>query len=31
VANTPDQFAAYIKSELAKWEKVARAAGIEKQ
>jgi len=31
VANTPDQFAAYIKSELAKWEKVARNAGIEKQ
>jgi tripartite-type tricarboxylate transporter receptor subunit TctC len=31
VANTPDQFAAYIKAELVKWDKVARAAGIEKQ
>lgn len=31
VANTPDQFAAYIKAELAKWDKVARGAGIEKQ
>jgi tripartite-type tricarboxylate transporter receptor subunit TctC len=31
VGNTPEQFAAYIKSELAKWEKVARNAGIEKQ
>jgi tripartite-type tricarboxylate transporter receptor subunit TctC len=31
VANTPEQFAAYIKTELAKWEKVARNAGIEKQ
>ncbi len=31
VANTPEQFAAYIKAELAKWEKVARNAGIEKQ
>jgi tripartite-type tricarboxylate transporter receptor subunit TctC len=31
VANTPEQFAAYIRTELAKWEKVARAAGIEKQ
>ena len=31
VANTPEQFAAYIRSELVKWEKVARNAGIEKQ
>ena len=31
VGNTPDQFAAYIKSELVKWETVARNAGIEKQ
>ena len=31
VANTPDQFAAYLKEELVKWEKVARGAGIEKQ
>ena len=31
VGNTPERFAAYIKSELAKWEKVARDAGIEKQ
>jgi tripartite-type tricarboxylate transporter receptor subunit TctC len=31
VGNTPDQFAAYIKSELAKWAKVARGAGIEPQ
>jgi tripartite-type tricarboxylate transporter receptor subunit TctC len=31
VANTPDQFAAYIKAELVKWDKVARGAGIEKQ
>ena len=31
VGNTPEQFAAYIKTELAKWEKVARNAGIEKQ
>ena len=31
VANTPEQFATYIKSELTKWEKVARNAGIEKQ
>jgi tripartite-type tricarboxylate transporter receptor subunit TctC len=31
VANTPEQFADYIRSELAKWEKVARSAGIEKQ
>jgi tripartite-type tricarboxylate transporter receptor subunit TctC len=31
VGNTPDQFAAYIKTELAKWAKVARAAGIEPQ
>jgi tripartite-type tricarboxylate transporter receptor subunit TctC len=31
VANTPEQFAAYIRSELKKWETVARNAGIEKQ
>ena len=31
VADTPDQFAAYIKSELTKWDKVARSAGIERQ
>jgi tripartite-type tricarboxylate transporter receptor subunit TctC len=31
VGNTPEQFAAYIKSELAKWAKVARGAGIEPQ
>jgi tripartite-type tricarboxylate transporter receptor subunit TctC len=31
VGNTPEQFAAYIKTELVKWEKVARNAGIEKQ
>ncbi len=28
VGNTPDQFAAYIKSEIAKWGKVIRDAGI---
>jgi tripartite-type tricarboxylate transporter receptor subunit TctC len=28
VGNTPEQFAAYIKSELTKWAKVAREAGI---
>ena len=27
--NTPDQFAAYIKSEIAKWEKVIKAANIQ--
>ena len=31
VGNTPDQFAAYVQSELVKWDKVARSAGIEKQ
>ena len=31
VGNTPDQFAAYIKSELAKWAQVARGAGLEPQ
>jgi tripartite-type tricarboxylate transporter receptor subunit TctC len=31
VGNSPEEFAAFIKSELAKWEKVARNAGIEKQ
>ena len=29
--NTPAQFAAFIKSEIAKWEKVAKAAGIQRQ
>ena len=29
--NTPEQFAAYIKAELAKWAKVARNAGIQPQ
>ena len=28
VGNTPDQFAAYIKTELTKWAKVAKEAGI---
>lgn len=28
VANTPEQFGAHIRSELAKWEKVIRSAGI---
>jgi tripartite-type tricarboxylate transporter receptor subunit TctC len=28
VANTPDEFAAYIKSELTKWGRVVKAAGI---
>jgi tripartite-type tricarboxylate transporter receptor subunit TctC len=27
VLNTPDEFAAYIKAELAKWEKVVKASG----
>lgn len=27
VGNTPDEFAAYIKAELAKWEKVVKASG----
>ena len=31
VGNTPEQFAAYIKTELTKWAKVARGAGIEPQ
>ena len=31
VGNTPEQFAAYIRSELAKWAKVARGAGLEPQ
>jgi tripartite-type tricarboxylate transporter receptor subunit TctC len=30
VGNTPEEFARHIKSELDKWEKVAREAGIEK-
>ena len=28
VGNTPDSFGAYIKSEIAKWGKVMREAGI---
>ena len=28
MTNTPEQFAAYIKSEIAKWAKVVKAAGI---
>jgi len=28
IANTPEEFAAYIKSEISKWGKVVRAAGI---
>ena len=28
VASTPEQFAVQIKSEIAKWEKVIKAAGI---
>ena len=31
VASTPDQFAAYIRSETEKWARVARAAGIKPQ
>ena len=31
VGNTPEEFARHIRSELEKWEKVARNAGIEKQ
>jgi tripartite-type tricarboxylate transporter receptor subunit TctC len=31
VGNTPDQFAAYIKTELTKWAKVARDAGIKQE
>jgi tripartite-type tricarboxylate transporter receptor subunit TctC len=30
VGNTPEEFARHLKSELQKWEKVARGAGIEK-
>ena len=29
VGNTPDEFAAYVKSETLKWGKVAKRAGIE--
>ena len=29
VGNTPDQFAVFIKAEIAKWAKVVRAAGIQ--
>ena len=28
IGDTPEQFAGYIRAELQKWEKVARAAGI---
>jgi tripartite-type tricarboxylate transporter receptor subunit TctC len=28
MSNTPDEFAAYIRSEMAKWAKVVKAAGI---
>ena len=28
VANTPEQFAQYIRDETAKWSKIVRAAGI---
>jgi tripartite-type tricarboxylate transporter receptor subunit TctC len=28
VGNSPDEFAAYIQSEIAKWGKVAKDAGI---
>jgi tripartite-type tricarboxylate transporter receptor subunit TctC len=28
VGNTPDQFAAQIRADLARWEKVVRTAGI---
>jgi tripartite-type tricarboxylate transporter receptor subunit TctC len=31
VGNTPEEFARHLRNELEKWEKVARAAGIEKQ
>jgi tripartite-type tricarboxylate transporter receptor subunit TctC len=31
VGNTPEEFARHLRSELEKWEKVARNAGIEKQ
>ena len=31
VGNTPDQFAAYIKTELTKWAQVAREAGIKQE
>jgi tripartite-type tricarboxylate transporter receptor subunit TctC len=30
-ANTPEQFAVFIKSEIAKWGRVAKAAAIEPQ
>ena len=26
--NTPDEFAAYLKSEITKWAKIIRAAGV---
>jgi tripartite-type tricarboxylate transporter receptor subunit TctC len=29
--NTPEEFAAFIKTEIVKWGKVARAAGVEPQ
>jgi tripartite-type tricarboxylate transporter receptor subunit TctC len=28
VSNTPEQFAAFLKSEMAIWEKLVKAAGI---
>ena len=31
VGNTPEQFAEYMRTEIAKWAKVVKAAGIEAQ
>ena len=31
IANTPEQFAAHFKSELAKWGKVVEAAGVKEK
>jgi len=31
VGNTPEQFGDYIRTEIAKWSKVVKAAGIEPQ
>jgi tripartite-type tricarboxylate transporter receptor subunit TctC len=31
VGNTPDQFAATVRAERARWEKIIRAAGIKAQ
>jgi len=28
IGNTPDQFAAYIRSEIDKWAKVVKASGV---